>query len=313
MRNPAIAQTAQYRALDMLHRGYAPRLGGRAPFWRPPSPDVAAQVWTPSWSWRRPVTSDDGAWLTVLDANGAYLSAAASVMVGHGALRHTGPIVFDPKRPGYWLIEAHPWPAWDQIMSPLGGTPRRRKAATVWVTTETVQLLAQLVETGIWPDVDIIDSWTADHGVRLRAWAAAVRRDREDARDLGCAVRDPDGECCAPHARESAIKEGYATAVVMFGLPERSAIHRPDWMHAIRAQSAASVWRYGWRCVQGGFALVGSGHVDELVLTRSAVVRLWQMARAGRPTPLRLDTTGRQLGCFKVKAGKVPAADWGSQ
>jgi hypothetical protein len=306
-------EASRYRALDMLHRVHPPKLAGRAPFWRPSSPECAARVHIPSWTWTRPLTDDDGPYLTVLDANGAYLSAAATVDVAHGALRRGGRRTFDPSLAGYWLVEPHSWAAWQSIMSPLGGRPaprgRRRTTPTaLWLTTPTAELLAQLTDAGHWPGVDILDSWIGDATVRLRAWASAIRRDRDAARVQGCATPNDDATCCAPHRRLNAIKEGYATAVVLLGKPDACAIYRPDWMHAIRAQSAASIWRKAWTAVQAGYALAGAAHVDELVFPRRAAVELWQRAHAGAQVPIRIDPA--RLGAFKVKAGSVPLNEW---
>ena len=304
----------KYRALDMLHRSHAPKLSGRPPFWRPKAPECTPRVQVPSWAWHRPLTSDDGQFLTILDANGAYLSAAASVEVAHGTLVHTGGIQFDRSLPGYWLVMAHPWPCWDRIMSPLGGRPGARRGSTgsaVWLTTPTVRLLEQLVDHGQWPDVEVLDSWTDERSIRLRTWASAIRRDREAVHVRTCPTPNRDATCCAPHAQEARIKEGYATAVVMLGQQHtKSPIYRPDWMNAIRAQSAASIWRKAWGGLMQGYALVAAGHVDELVYPRRQAIELWSKARAGLPVPVRIDTSGIALGGFKVKAGSVPAEEW---
>ena len=309
-------QAAPYRALDMLFRAYVPKLGHRPPFWRPESPAVAPRVYVPAWSWRRPLSTDDGDFLTVLDANGAYLSAAASVEVAHGALRRAGSVPFDSARAGYWLVERHEWPAWDRIMSPLGGRPRgkepRGAGRAVWVTTPTARLLAQLTESGHWPGIDVLDSWLCDQTVRLRSWAAAIRRDRELARSRACGAPDLDElRCCVWHQKDDAIKTGYAQAVVMFGVPGTSPIHRPDWAHTIRGQSATSNWSKAWAALLAGYPLAGAGHVDELVYPRAAALEMWRRQSHGQPTPIRIDLRGIDLGAYKVKAGSVPAAEWG--
>jgi hypothetical protein len=301
--------TITYRALTMLHARYGPKLSGRAPFWRPEAPACAERVRVPSWMWQAPSPAQMCEELTILDATGAYLSAASSVEVAHGALQRTGAVPFDPRRPGYWLVEAHPWPAWDRIMSPLGGrSDARRSPGAVWLAGPTVQLLAQLTEAGHWPGVEVLDSWTADRPVRLRTWAAAIRDDRERHRAAAC--EHPAPGCCSAHERLESVKVGYAQAVVLMGEKDRSPVYRPDWRDAIRAQSAASIWRYAWRALGMGYRLAGAGHIDELVMPRPDVLQVWQASRIGRAVPFVLDLTGRRLGSFKVKAGRVPVAEW---
>jgi len=274
-----------YRALDML-RAHAPRRGGREPFWRPTPAPIADQVWEPRWTWRLPLTSTDTLPIhqpvETLDANGLFLAAICSVEVAHGALSHTRRRRFDRAVPGYWLVDWAPWPD-DRIVSPLGSrTPQDR----VWLTTPTVTLLDQLGADGLWPRVNVHDSWTTPDRCRLRTWGERMRDDRSRA----LAHADPQ--------LLAAVKLGYSTAVTLMGTPgKHTFVSRPDWAQHIRAQASASVWRRAYACVSAGIVVLGMGQVDELTLSRRDTVRL----RRSSTGPLVIDQQGRALGTWKGK------------
>lgn len=296
-----MTEQTRYRALDMLTRQYAPKRAHRDPFWRPERPEPTERVWVPAWSWRVPASRFKDApppeQVAILDANGAYLSAIATVEVAHGALHRTRSLPFDPRRPGYWLTTRHPWPMADKIMSPLGEGGHGRKAGTVWLTTPTMQLLAQLVEQGKWPDVEVLDSWTADDSCRLRTWAQRIQTDRLRAIDH----HDDD--------REDEIKLAYSQAVTLMFTGEGSKVDRPDWAYSIRAQHSASGWRKAWRGLDAGYHIMGAGSVDELVYDRVAAQHLWKIRQRTPAPPIRIDLDRRELGTFKVKA-TVPFREW---
>jgi len=281
-----------YRALDMLTRTYAPKVTGRVPYWRPVPPPVTSLVVVPTWYWeRKPAITEDP--LCVLDANGSYLSAATSVEVAHGQLARSGRRQFDRNVPGYWLVDVHPWQH-DRIVSPLGTGTRHRDEGKIWLTTPTVQLLQHLTDEGYWPGVDVRDSWTSRTRCRLRGWSGAIAHDREKALAQG------DTELY------DRIKLGYSQAVTMMGAEGKSLLHRPDWSMAIRAQAAASCWRAAWAADLAGHSPVAMRRVDELVFPRYAVASWWS---SGGTTPVRVDTTGRRLGTFKVK-GVLSRGQW---
>jgi hypothetical protein len=277
-----------YRALDMLIRTHAPKVTGRVPYWRPVPPPVTSRVQVPVWFWERKPNADEDP-LCVLDANGSYLSAAASVEVAHGQLARSGRRQFDRNVPGYWLVDDHLWNLGQLVVSPIGTSRRGREDGRVWLTTPTVQLLAHLTEAGFWPGVDVHDSWTSRTRCRLRAWAGAVQQDRERA------LADGDADL---YAR---VKLGYSQAVTMMGTEGKSLLHRPDWALAIRAQAAASCWRAAWGAWLVGAPPVAMRKVDEVVFPRSRVMAWWGATVDGDPTPVRIDLTGRKLGTFKPK------------
>jgi hypothetical protein len=294
---------------------FPPKVSGRMPFWRPKPAPVHKDVREPAWSWRAPLveiprqngthTPSWGVQPTVplllagdhvltLDANAAYLTAASSVDLAHGALRRTRAIRFDKRLTGYWQIKAHPWLIpW--IMSPLGTAtiPDR-----VWLTTPTVALLDQLSDDGYWPGVEVLDSWTCPTSCRLRTWTQQVNSDRKTA-----LARRED----FPELYEE-IKTGYSTAVTMIGTGKQSLCYRPDWSQSIRAQHAANTWRRAWKAIGRGCPILAAGTVDELTVPLPAYREL-QEEHLLIPNPIPLDKTGRLLGTYKIKTAAL-ATDW---
>lgn len=256
----------------------------------PPLPGITGNVHViTGFAWKRPYKGR----VIRLDRNAAFLSAAASVLVAHGPLEHTGPLnVFDPNRPGYYLIDAHPW-AWRHLPNPLG----HPRAAQVWVPAPTVQLLVALASAGRWADVAIHDSYTA-RGARLTKWTDWVR-------DLRAGVITKDGK---DSPRYDEFKVAYSKSITLMigaddpghGRKWECKAQRPDWAHAIHAQASASLWRAADACAaatdDGPVALV---NVDELHLPESAMALVTDISQ--ERCPIRLDPSGLKLGTFKVK------------
>lgn len=298
-------QMPLYRALSMLENEYAPTLNRRSPFWRPKPATPWRDIHTPLWNWIHPAYVGQPLSLTHLDVNGAYLAAASSGGFAHGALEHTGPLSLDGRiLPGYYLIEVHAW-QYPDIVSPLGSS---ELSGRIWVTAPTIELLAQLVRSGFWPDLTILDSWTCPQVCRFRDWVTAINVDRARAisvREAAKAVGSAE-EIKAAEAHYEAIKTGYAMAVqLMLGPAEggeiKSAVKRPDWYHTIHAQHAASTWRKVWRTLQAGYAPVMMGAVDEVTYLTCDAQAMADPGRFGGPL-LKVDETGVQLGAFKIKA-----------
>jgi len=277
-----------YRALDLLIREHPPKFKGKVPYWRPPVAgldDVHARI-IPAWSWSRRVSDLDGERVLQLDANAAYLSAIMTVEVSHGPLGGSSR-QFDPRIPGYWLVDAHSWKLSDRIMSPLG---MARTTDRVWLTTPTVQLLQQLSDQGVWPGVRVYGAFIGSSACRLRGWASRIASDRSFAMQAG------------DDSRVAEIKLGYSQAVTLLGTDKKSDAFRPDWADFIRAQHAATIWRKAWgmeHCNLGW--LLRSGAVDELIYPETAIRTLLDRAARGDRVPLTIDPSGRTLGSFKIK------------
>lgn len=270
------------------------------PYWRPAHPGVTWAVHAvEAWGWTR--SNPPAGPVAVLDRNGSFISAASSVLVAHGALEHTGPLpAFDPKRPGYYEIDVHPWHAGDELPNPLMHVPKRRE--TVWVTAPTVALLAELERDGRWPDLTIRDSYTSA-GVRIDEWARFVNELR------ALALSDEFGRESEQYEH---VKERFSMAVqLMLGAPADNNVgrewkcgaHRPDWTQTIRAQAAASLWRWADDCRQlcPDAPPIALRNTDELVLPAAALDIVTTQPRPGGRKPMVIDQRGVQLGTFKVK------------
>lgn len=302
--------TRTFKALSLLENEHAPMLKRRSPYWRPRPSPASRECHLPAWSWTHPDYSDDLALdLTILDAVGAFVSAASSANFAHGALEHTGALPTPPSAkilPGYYRIDAHMW-SYPHIVSPLGAADVEGK---IWIAHPTMELLCQLADLGKWPALTIHDSWTCSSSVRLREWATAVNLARADAlRALAHAEAHGTAEEieAADDWYENGVKGGYAMAVQMMRGPAedgpvKSAVKRPDWYDTIHAQHAASTWRKIWRVMDAGYIPVMMGAVDEVVyLTQD-------FENIVADNLIKLDPTRVQLGAFRVKDRIVQGA-----
>ncbi|MEU9048386.1 hypothetical protein AB0D63_43360 [Kitasatospora sp. NPDC048343] len=257
-----------------------------------PMPPMITDVHVPAWDWKSPhYDPADRAKLIQVDRTAAWISAASSVVIAHGALIQTGPIEFDHKRAGYWLVdftgldeEGHRdrWNRKDELMSPLGTGRPRLKA---WLAHPTVRLLSDLAEDGHFAPPRILDSWTTDVTNRLSKWAEAVRDHRLKLMDAG---QDEELED---------FKLDYARMVQMLAKGEGFAYKRPDWYHAILTQHAATAWRNLWGTVLLGHGPVACHEVDAALYLPED----YDALTVHEDSTLTMDHTGRKLGTWKVK------------
>jgi hypothetical protein len=163
-----------------------------------------------------------------------------------------------------------------------------------------VALLRDLAAEDRWPDVTILDSYTAD-GVRINEWATFVNTLRREA--LTTYGRDSD--------QYAAVKDRYSMAFqLMLGAPNpggkrewKCGAQRPDWTKTVRAQAASTLWRWADDCrkVCPDHPPVALRNTDELVLPAPAFDVVTTTPRPGGREPLRVDDDGLALGTFKVK------------
>lgn len=291
-----LADGKSVRVQDALETTHAPQKGGRAPYWRPPLPPVMHEAHIVSgYSWSRPFAGPT----VVLDRSGAFIAAASSVDVAHGALAHTGTEAYCG-RPGLYLVDVHPWLEGDTLPSPLGDTKR----AQVWVAQPTVARLVELADAGRWPDVTVLDSYTGDP-VRLRDWAEHVR----DLREHAITTYTRDGgqyeEVKTSFGQAMALMRGEADGALARRWKTKAA--RPDIPQAIMAQSGATMhrWANAARDVAGAeLGPVAIRNVDELVIPAAALEIVTTVTAPGRRSPIGIDPTGIKLGTFKVKASE---------
>lgn len=168
--------------------------------------------------WSRPLTDveREWGWVHTFDANRAYLGALINVEASWSALQESGPMRFDPRIPGYWLI-ALEQPTLDMCTDP-GRPPlippaRLLKGGMAWLTTPMAK---HVQATG--DGCAVLDSVTGRAGKRATgtplhpAQARLTRKWAEGLRDALTAVEAmPAGgfrDCL-----EVAIKRTYKDAV----------------------------------------------------------------------------------------------------
>lgn len=244
---------------------YRPSLFAKQP------PLEAAQIWEGRNRWYGEV--EIGATVAKLDKGAAYLSAANTALP-IGALQHDD----DPwtaahgpdRRAGYHLVTI------PEFEYPCGGPfHTREERGPVWITTPT---LKQLISRADWPRIEILESWTAPATeVLMRPWIETLR----DTRARALAADD----------RTLYQFTKYCYSLVIATMGESSAnweINRPDWMHIIRAQAYANLWRMAVKAQRAGVTVAYVGNTDELHVVDD------QAAAAAFPL-------GTKLGQWKVK------------
>lgn len=245
----------------------------------------------------------EGTPLVEVDANGAFVAAAASGTFAHCALEHTGPLDLTTGQipGGYMLVDAHQW----QLGcpgSPLGrNKPKVDAHGRTWIPHTVYAVLRDLVHGaswtplgGHWPDATVYDSWTADV-VRFEKWSGVVR----DTRAAGKGDK----------AAEDRIKVAYSQAVQMWStLPDpkgtpadkrkkNNKAYRPDWYAALRGQHFANMWRRAYQCSMLKHAPLRVWDTDRMLFEEHHLLAL--LGRETKPFPMRLDETGIALGTFK--------------
>jgi len=292
--------------LGALRHECAPRLNSRQPYWAPNMPSTFYNLGTliPEWNWKDGRTHAN---TVTTDKNGAWFSAASSVILPHGVLENTGDIPFNRDLAGYWLIEVDPWAHKDKLVSPLGN---RKHPQSFWVTTPTLILLDELTDQDVWTGYKIHGSWTTTKTVRLNnrtdggGWANKMRDHRTAILD-GLWKQGMSSDQIHHHSTYEGFKRAYAKAWETIATGNNSPggerghrIYRPDWFHTMKAHHAANMWRSAWKCHQRGFSPVAMGAVDELTFRLSD----WEAMEAPNTTsPLKIDQSGKALGHFKIK------------
>lgn len=278
---------------------FAPQRGRRGPWWQPDMPGMLESVQVMNgWAWER--EGYTGLAVT-LDRNGSWPTAVSSVSVAHGGLEHTGPVADFPgkPRPGYYRVTVYPWRE-TGMPSPLANeTP----GSEVWVTGTRMHLLLDLAGAGRWPDATALDSYTGDPA-RLSDWAHLIGELRRYALEV--------------HGRESgaydAVKEAFGQSMGTLhgswydeGAMRRRKwsckARRVDWVHAIKDQASATLWRTADAVRQLAPADLGPlslRNIDELVIP-AAALEVVTADTDGRRPAVRIDDLGTTFGTWKVK------------
>jgi AAA domain len=208
-------------------------------------PDEVKEVWEGRNKWSIPVP--DGTPLVRLDKAAAYLSAVNTRLP-------VGPLTEDADpddayrsgRAGYHLVRI---PAAELACG--GPFHTRLEKGDVWITTPTLKQLLHVL-----PDTMIGRSFTGPATeVLLRPWADVLREKRAEA------IRNDDG------ALYGFVKSCYSLPIATMGESSKNwEIRRPDWMHIIRAQAYALLWRKAMQAQKNGCLVVKVGNTDEIWL-----------------------------------------------
>lgn len=183
-------------------------------------------------SWCRPPTSEEASheYLHAYDRGGSYL-AGASVDLGVGPpTHHADGHPFDPKLPGYWLVQIPTTTNWrmPHLLDPVGNREGRHS----WVTTPALQFA---VEQDL--DLTVVEAYTWPEKLRvLDPWYARMR-DARSALDTA----DPEHQVVRDQ-----VKIVYAATIGMMGseahLRGRPG-YAPDRRHHIVAKARTNILR----------------------------------------------------------------------
>lgn len=299
----ALAEGKAPKFLDALEGAFAPLrvyddAGHRSKHhMQPELPGITfggVQVVT-GFAWQRPYSGR----VAVLDRSGAWLAAMSSALVAHSGLANTGEIEYDGM-PGYYQLIAHPWYESAVMPSPIGNVTT---GEPVWLPAPTVHLLRDLVRQGRWPDVDVLDSYTAP-GVRLTDWTTLLKAVRAYA--ITTYGRDSEQYDMVKRAI------GQVTSLLLGEWDgSRRVWHclmrRADYTHTWQSQGSSTLWRWHDACRQVAPELppVALQNTDELVVPYDAVEILTTTRRPGDLDPMMIDPSGIKLGSFKIKSIEI--------
>ncbi|GHJ39485.1 acyltransferase [Streptomyces sp. TS71-3] len=253
---------------DVMDLFEASRVGGRYEHSQfPPTSDLlqkrtqkgADQVWEARPKWRAAElarAAREGLVhleVTALDANAAYLAALKTHLPIGKLVHSTGDAAaHDPKRSGIHRITPPAWTAED-LPSPLGA---RKEPGDLWVTEPTLRLLLHCarLDTPLCDAPIIHESWTSGSSEGL---LEKMRRALVEVRKEAIANDD--------EVTTEYVKFMYSKFVSTIGESSANrAIRRPDWMHIIRSQAFANLWRKAHKAHEAGLTVVEMSGTDEL-------------------------------------------------
>ncbi|MFE9459502.1 transcriptional regulator [Streptomyces californicus] len=217
------------------------------------SPDTSDQIWEARPNWERPGAGPTEAGpVAVLDINGAYLSALKTHLP-LGALQHQTGAPHDRRRSGFYRITPPEWEHGAYLPNPLG---HRLEPGPLWVTEPTLRLILQLSE-GTAPLCDpplIHESYTSGSTEGL------LEKFRTLLRDARATALHHNDEVTLGY-----VKSMYSKFVSTMGdSTHNRELHRPDWMHIIRSQAFANLWRKAHNAHTDGLTVVRLCGTDEL-------------------------------------------------
>jgi hypothetical protein len=267
---PAIAQMKASIAVSRMHplanvkkveRDNAP--------WTLVTEKMDGHFRTRSWSGAVPEGTTH---VALFDRNGSYPSAMSSVPLAPNALKHTGPLGTDREArsllAGLFQIRVPEWTD-PRIPHPLGRTAEVGVGAQIWITSSHLEFLDDLRDregTRLFPEVDVLDSWTGRRNTslfeRYYKWVRVVRAQTQ-------------GDPAA--ASEAKTRISRATRL-LHPKTAKSPFYRPDWHKSVLAQASVRHWVKAFRAVEQKASLLSIGAVDEVAFAVPADVQtpeLW--------------------------------------
>ncbi len=290
------------RLLEDLHSKFKPP----GAFWRPPAAPVTDLVNKSLWSWRRLTYCGPAC---VLDRNAAWVAGASSVEVARDRLEETGSTRLYIG-PGYYKVPVLPEWSHPFLPHPLGGATPAAGDDAVWVPHPRARLLWWLARRDLWPEFEVVNSWTCPTAVRLDKWAGHIRDTRTavidqfgyDSEQYGT-LKDEIGQSMTAMLGERNPGQGRTW---------KTPVHRPDWYHAIESVTATTLYQWAVElhevATDAGrpeLSLVGMRAIDELIIPAEALDLFTTRKRRGNLRPLRIDQTGIALGTFKIKGEEM--------
>lgn len=248
---------------DVMMLFNASRVGGRyehSDF--PPTADIlkkrsqkgADEIWEgrPKWRNTPALTAAKKAGpveVAALDMNAAFLSALKTYLpIGRLEPDTTG--IHNRRRAGVHRITP---PAWEHtdLPNPLGA---RQEPGPLWVTEPTLRLLLDAARLDLCDTPVIHESLTSGATEslleKLRRALVAARKE----------YIDTDDELALAY-----VKSMYSKFVSTIGESSTNrAIRRPDWVHIIRSQAFANLWRKAHKAHTAGLTVMEMSGTDEL-------------------------------------------------
>ncbi|MCA1217252.1 helix-turn-helix domain-containing protein [Streptomyces sp. 8L] len=189
--------------------------------------------------------------VTALDMNAAYLAALKTHLpIGRLVPSPGDEAALDPRRSGIHRITPPQWTTSD-LPNPLGA---RKVPGDLWIAEPTLRLLLDCAKNGLCEAPTIHESLTSGSTEGL---LEKMRRALVEVRKEAIAKND--------ELTTQYVKFMYSKFVSTIG--ESSAnreIRRPDWMHIIRAQAFANLWRKAQKAHASGLTVIEMSGTDEL-------------------------------------------------
>lgn len=149
---------------------------------------------------------------------------------------------FSAKWAGWWHVTISPWALGHQMPHPMGPGATERHRKSMWVTTRTMELCAELAQLGVLSMPEVIDALIGPARQVLGPW----QRRLEAAYSAPADDRDYPEACRA--RVQNAVKVTGTRGLGMLNKADgKASIWRPDWFHGANATKRANAWWLAWQ------------------------------------------------------------------